>query len=182
MKSRYRTQDQSRLVWGICCFIGFVLCVPLANWFIENVGTYCVPDGPCLIPVFPGVSAPSGVLFVGLAFVLRDFVQRQLGLTWAIVAIVIGALLSGLVSSRDLVLASVLAFAISETLDLLVYTPLQKRNFLIAVLVSGIVGAAVDSVVFVWIAFGSLDYVWGQIIGKLWMTLGAVLIISVARK
>ncbi|WP_372992112.1 VUT family protein [Sulfitobacter sp.] len=139
-------------------------------------------DGPCLIPIFPGISAPSGVLFVGLAFVLRDLVQRQLGLKWAVIAIAVGALLSGLVSSKDLVFASVLAFAISETFDLLVYTPLQKRNFLIAVLMSGIVGAAVDSVVFVWIAFGSLDYVWGQIIGKLWMTLGAVLIISVSRR
>lgn len=169
-------------MWGVCYFIGFVLCVPLANWFIENVGTYCVSDGPCLIPIFPGISAPSGVLFVGLAFVLRDLVQRQLGLKWAVIAIAVGALLSGLVSSKDLVFASVLAFAISETFDLLVYTPLQKRNFLIAVLMSGIVGAAVDSVVFVWIAFGSLDYVWGQIIGKLWMTLGAVLIISVSRR
>lgn len=54
-----------------------------------------MPDGgPCLIPVAPGLTAPSGVLMVGLALVLRDLVQRRLGLWWAIVAIIFGAILS----------------------------------------------------------------------------------------
>ena len=48
---------------------------------IGNFGTFCVPDGPCLIPVAPGITAPSGVLMVGAALVLRDLVQDPLALS-----------------------------------------------------------------------------------------------------
>ena len=34
---------------------------------LGNVGTVCVPNGPCLIPVAPGLMAPSGVLLIGAA-------------------------------------------------------------------------------------------------------------------
>ena len=61
--------------------------VPLANWMIQHVGTVCVPHGPCLVPVAPGLMAPSGVLTVGVALVLRDVVQRCLGLLWGLLAI-----------------------------------------------------------------------------------------------
>jgi uncharacterized PurR-regulated membrane protein YhhQ (DUF165 family) len=39
----------------------------------------------------------------------------------------------------------------------------------LAVLASGLVGAAVDSVLFLWLAFGSLDHLAGQLVGKMWM-------------
>lgn len=32
--------------------------IPLANWLIGNVGTFCAPDGPCVVPVWPGIAAP----------------------------------------------------------------------------------------------------------------------------
>ena len=35
----------------------FVATVPAANWLIGNVGTTCVPNGPCLLPVGFGLSA-----------------------------------------------------------------------------------------------------------------------------
>src|SRR3981189_1152518 len=67
-------------------FLAFIACIPLANWMIGNVGTVCAPPhGPCLVPVAPwgpggqSLMAPSGVLMVGLALVLRDMVQRRLG-------------------------------------------------------------------------------------------------------
>jgi hypothetical protein len=62
---------------GVLALIGFGLCIPAANWLIGNVGTFCVPNGPCLVPVAPGLMAPSGVLMIGLALVLRDLVQRR---------------------------------------------------------------------------------------------------------
>ena len=67
---------------GYIYLLGFALSIPLANWMIGNVGAVCPPDSPCLIPVAPGVMAPSGVLMIGLALVLRDLVQRRLGLRW----------------------------------------------------------------------------------------------------
>jgi uncharacterized PurR-regulated membrane protein YhhQ (DUF165 family) len=80
----------------------FLACIPIANWLIGNVGTVCVPNGPCLIPVGFGLTTPSGVLMIGLALVLRDLVQRSLGMTWTIGAIVAGSVLSASVATRVL--------------------------------------------------------------------------------
>ena len=70
---------------------------------------------------------------VGLALVLRDLVQRRLGLYWAIAAILIGGALSWMIAPPFLVLASVTAFLVSEFADLAVYTPLQKRGLVLPV-------------------------------------------------
>src|SRR3546814_6033065 len=88
-----RDLDRRRHWEGGFFLVAFTACVPAANWMIGNLGTVCVPDGPCLIPVAPGITAPSGVLLVGLALVLRDLVQRRLGVSWAAGAIVVGAAL-----------------------------------------------------------------------------------------
>jgi uncharacterized PurR-regulated membrane protein YhhQ (DUF165 family) len=126
--------------------------------------------------------APSGVLMVGVALVLRDLVQRRLGLIAAVAAILIGAGISGLVAPLALVTASAAAYLISEFADLAVYTPLQERRFLAAVVASSIVGLIVDSIVFLWLAFGSLDFLAGQVVGKAWMVLLAVPFILYLRR
>ena len=110
--------DRLRLE-GFAYLAGFIACVPAANWLIGNVGTVCIPQGPCLIPVAPfGITAPSGVLMIGLALVLRDLVQRRLGKGWALAAILAGAALSGFVAPPALVIASTVAFLLSELADL----------------------------------------------------------------
>lgn len=156
-------------------FLGaFALCIPAANWLIGNAGTTCVPDGPCLIPVAPGIAAPSGVLMIGLALVLRDLVQRRLGISWTVGAIVAGAGLSAVLAPPSLVIASGVAFLISELADCAVYTPLQRRRLVLAVFASSAVGLVIDSAVFLYLAFGSLDFLTGQVIGKGWMVLFAL--------
>jgi hypothetical protein len=132
---------------GFACLVAFIGSVPVANWMVGNVGTVCVAHGPCLIPVAPNIMAPSGVLMIGIALVLRDLM---------------------------LVVASASAFLLSEFTDFAVYTPLQKRRLILAVVASGAVGLVVDSIVFLYLAFGSLDYIPGQIIGKSWMVLLAI--------
>jgi uncharacterized PurR-regulated membrane protein YhhQ (DUF165 family) len=174
--------DTSRRTEGFIYLVLFALCIPTANWLIGNVGTFCVPNGPCLIPVAPGIEAPSGVIVIGLAFVLRDLVQRRLGIYWAFGAVVAGALLSGFVAPAPLVYASAMAFFISESVDLAIYTPLQRRNLVLAVLASSVAGLIVDSAIFLYVAFGSLDFLAGQIIGKLWMVLLALPIIWLLRR
>ncbi len=156
---------------GLAGFVGFMACVPLANWMIGHVGTVCVPDGPCLLPVAPGLMAPSGVIVVGLALVLRDLVQRCLGARWGLAAVLLGTLVSVLVAGRQLVLASGAAFLLSELADFAVYTPLQRRGLIRAVVASSVVGLVLDSVVFLTLAFGSLDFLAGQVIGKAWAVL-----------
>ena len=152
----------------IFLIVTFAAMVPLANWLIGNVGTICVPDGPCLIPVWPGIMAPSGVVAIGVALVLRDMVQRHAGIGWAVLAICFGAGVSLFVAPPALAAASALAFLLSEFADLAVYTPLRRRRLWLAVVASGIVGAAVDSAAFLWLAFGSLDLMAGQMIGKVY--------------
>lgn len=167
---------------GYLFLIAFGLCIPAANWLIGNVGTVCVPNGPCLIPVAPGVEAPSGVLMIGLALVLRDMVQRRLGVGWAFGAVVAGAALSALFAPPALVMASALAFFISEAADLAVYTPLQKRGLILAVVASSLVGLVIDSVIFLQVAFGSQDYLLGQVLGKAWMVLIAIPFVHMLRR
>lgn len=156
-------------------FLLFSATLPLANWFISNIGTTCVVDGPCLVPVGFGLMAPSGVLFIGLALVLRDWLQEVAGYKWALLAVFVGGILSFLTSNPYVAVASAIAFILSETFDLAVYTPLRKKGAHIAVLFSGVVGSVADSLLFVWIAFGSFEFSAGTILAKMYATLAVSL-------
>lgn len=174
--------SSKRLSEGALYFAAFMLCVPIANYLIQNIGTFCVPDGPCLIPVGMGLTAPSGVLVAGLALVFRDLVQRRLGFWPAVVAILLGSALSAFIAPPQLVIASGVAFLLAEIADLLVFTPLQKRGLVTAVVASSLVGLVVDSAVFLQLAFGSLKYLPGQVVGKAWMVLFAIPFIYLLRR
>lgn len=162
---------------GLAFLAAFAACIPAANWLIGHVGTSCVPGGPCLIPVAPGLSAPSGVLMIGLALIVRDLVQRRLGLVWVLGAIVAGALLSAAIAPASLVVASGVAFLVSELADCAVFTPLQRRGLVLAVFFSSVAGLVVDSALFLLLAFGNLNYLPGQIVGKAWMVILALPIV-----
>ena len=151
-------------------FLMYLMSIPVANWLIDNVGTVQFPDGPHVISVGFGYSAPSGVLAIGFALFARDYVQQRLGKTYAIIAIALGVVLSIFVN-KDLALASGMAFAFGELSDFAVYTPLRKKNLFLAVFSSGVVGGIIDSLIFLQIAFGSIDYWQGQVIGKTLMAL-----------
>ena len=174
--------EKRKNIEGTVFLVLFCLTIPAANWMIGHVGTVCAPSGPCLVPVAPGVMAPSGVLMVGAALVLRDLVQRRLGVELGVGAIIAGAVLSAGLAPRSLVLASAVAFLLSEFADFLVYTPLARRRLVAAVIASSIVGLVVDSIVFLWLAFGTLDFLFGQILGKLWMVLLAVPFVAWMRR
>jgi len=165
-------EERRRTREGVFFLVLFALTIPAANWLIGHVGTACMaPHGPCVVPVAPGITAPSGVMMVGVALVLRDLVQRRLGAAMSALAILVGAGISVLVAPAALILASAVAFLLSEFADLAVYTPLARRRLVAAVIASSCAGLVVDSVVFLWLAFGSLDFLLGQIIGKAWMVL-----------
>ena len=160
----------------------FLACIPAANWLIGNFGTKCVPNGPCLVTVGFGLMAPSGVLVVGIALVLRDLLHDRLGSLWTAGAIVVGAAISALIAPPALVLASGIAFLLSEAADMAVYTPLRERRLGLAVLASGVVGSIVDSAVFLWLAFGSLQYLDGPVVGKLWASVAAFPVLTLMRQ
>lgn len=145
--------------------IAYCATIPAANWMIQNVGTEAFPDGPHTIPVGFGYSAPSGVLLIGVALGARDYIQRAAGRQLALVAILIGVALSYVVNPA-VATASALAFALGELADFAVYTPAARRSLPLAVLLSGVVGGVIDSLVFLQIAFGSTMFWQGQVLGK----------------
>jgi uncharacterized PurR-regulated membrane protein YhhQ (DUF165 family) len=163
-------------------FLAFAATIPAANWLIGNVGTVCIPDGPCLVPVGFGLMAPSGVLMIGFALVLRDALHELGGRRLALAAILLGAALSFAVAVPALAVASAAAFLLSEMADFAVYAPLRARHRPLAVMASGIVGAAVDSAVFLWLAFGSLDLIGGQVLGKLYASAAVALFLMARRR
>jgi len=166
---------------GILAGLLFLACVPLSNWMIQHVGA-CAPDGPCVLPVAPGLAAPSGVITVGVALVLRDLLQRCCGTLWAVLAILLGAAFSLLLAPPMLALASCVAFLLSELVDFAIYTPLQRRRLVLAVIAAAIAGTVVDSFVFLTIAFHSLDFMAGQVVGKLWAVLVSLPLVRLMRR
>lgn len=156
---------------GIVSLVCYVATIFAANWLIQHVG---------IVPVGFGLSAPAGVYMAGLALTLRDVVQTTLGRAMTVLAIIVGASLSYLVSP-SFAAASAAAFLLSELADFAVYTPLERRSWLGAIALSNTVGLLVDSALFLWLAFGSLAFIWGQIVGKLEMTIIALLVLSVIR-
>ena len=108
--------------------LGYIATIPAANYMIGNVGAFCIPDGPCMIPVGFGYTAPSGVLMIGVALVLRDAVHEFWGARYAFVAVIVGAGLSYFFANPYIALASFIAFAVSEVSDLLVYAKLRTKK------------------------------------------------------
>lgn len=148
----------------------FLGCILAANYVTTELG---------MIPVGFGLVATAGTYFAGLTFVLRDSLQDLAG-KWAVmVLIAAGAGLSYLVSDPFIALASGVAFLASEAADLLVYTPLRRRGYIRAAVASNVVGAFVDTVLFLWIAgFPIADAIAGQMVGKLGITLVVVLAVA----
>jgi uncharacterized PurR-regulated membrane protein YhhQ (DUF165 family) len=155
----------------LAAFVALLSTVVAANWALNTFG---------VVPIGFGLAAPAGVFFAGLAFGLRDILHEAGGRQWVLAAIAAGALLSALVAPT-FALASAVAFGVSELADLLVYEPLRERQLVAAVVASNLVGALVDSVLFLWLAFGSLDHLTGQVIGKAYMILPALLVLALLR-
>lgn len=161
---------------GIAALAGFIACIFLANYAITHWGTVPFPGGPHTVTIL-GLTGPSGVLVVGLSFTLRDVAQMALGRWWILAAILVGAALSFLVAP-SLAFASGVAFLFGEGCDWAVYTPLAERGQWTAGLVlSNTVGSAIDTLLFLWLAFGSLHFFGGQFALKALMTVPAVLIL-----
>jgi len=174
--------ESRKNIEGLIFLALFCLTIPAANWMIGHVGTVCTGNGPCLVPVAPGILAPSGVLMIGAALVLRDLVQRRLGVEFGLGAIIAGAAISAGIAPPSLVFASAAAFLLSEFADFVVYTPLARRRLVLAVVASSAAGLVVDSIVFLWLAFGSLEFLPGQIVGKAWMVLLAIPLVAYLRR
>lgn len=154
---------------GVAALLALIATVFVANWLVTKYG---------IVSVGFGLYAPAAVFAAGFAFTFRDLVHRTLGVKAVLAAIVIGALASAFVDTR-FAFASGVAFLVSELLDLAVYTPLAGKSFLGGVLVSNVAGIVLDSILFLWLAFGSFAFLNGQIVGKMWTTLAAIVVLAI---
>lgn len=145
--------------------------IVLANWLTTEYGFW---------PVGFGLSATAGTVAAGSALGLRDLLQDASGRWWVFGTIVIGGGISYLIADPFIAVASATAFLLSELVDFAVYTPLRGKaerggaRWSAAVFGSNLVGAVVDTAVFIGIAFGAAAIngaMAGQLVGKLWATL-----------
>jgi uncharacterized PurR-regulated membrane protein YhhQ (DUF165 family) len=156
--------------------VAFVGLVVLANWLAART----------TVPVGFGYRAPGGVFCIGGVLVLRDWMQQLRGLRWTMPLVYAAGLLSWLVGDlagwtglEKIAIASVVAFTVSETVEALVFTPLRKRSLTAGVALSGTVGSAIDSALFLWLAFSSESFFTGQFVGKTEMiAIGALLTLA----
>jgi hypothetical protein len=142
----------------------FVALVLLANWLAS---AYVVH-----VPLTPYV-APAGVFCIGGVLVLRDWMQQLGGLARTMPLVYAAGLFSWLVgdvagwtSLEKVAIASVAAFTVSETVEAFVFTPIRNRSLSLGVALSATVGNAVDSWIFLTLAFSSTAFFWGQFWGK----------------
>lgn len=99
-----------------------------------------------LVPTPWGEMFPPMSLAVGFVFVARDFAQREVG-HGVLLAMAAGGALSWFMADPFIAIASVTAFAISETADWAIYT-WTRKPFAQRVLISSAVSTPVDSAVF----------------------------------
>jgi len=122
----------------------YVGLMPLINWSFAAVPTTPIPDW------FGGGQFQPLAIVTGLVLVVRDFAQRELG-HWIWGAMIVGLALSTLTSWITVVVASGVAFLISETVDWAVYTfsnrPLSQR-----IMLSSAASAPLDQIVFIGLA------------------------------
>ena len=141
----------------------YLTLVVLANWLASKY----------VISVGFGRVAPAGVLCIGAVLVLRDWLQQLRGLLWTMPLVYLAGLASwgigdaaGWTKLEKIAVASVVAFTVSETVEAVVFTPLRNRSLTLGVALSGTVGNAIDSWLFLQLAFGSQAFFLGQFIGK----------------
>ena len=153
-------------------FALFVACVYAANYATNRWGF--VTLGPWAFT--------AGTYAAGLSFGVRDALHEVAGRWLVVAAIIVGAALSAFLSPA-LAVASGVAFLVAELADLSVYSPLRRRHWVGAVVASNLVGALVDTVLFLHLAgFPVRSAIAGQMVGKAMMILPALVLVGWLRR
>jgi uncharacterized PurR-regulated membrane protein YhhQ (DUF165 family) len=156
--------------WSTVAFLGLAVA---ANVLTARYG---------FVPVGFGLSATAGTWAAGLVLLARDAVHETAGRVAVLACIVGGAALSALLATPQLALASGAAFAVSELADFAVYSPLRRHGWATAAVASNLVGSAVDTVLFLWLAgFPIWPAVPGQMFVKTTATVVVVSAVVVGR-
>lgn len=126
--------------------IVYVALIPFLNWTFGVIG-----DWQILAPndmFAKGVALHPMTMVTGLVFVIRDFVQRNMGHR-VLFVMVLAIAWSFYYAWPVIALASGLAFAISETVDWLLFT-FTKYKLSTRILLSSALAAPLDTTVFLY--------------------------------
>jgi len=158
-----------------------------AIWLLAFIGSIVIAN-LCttqfgLVPIGFGLMVTAGTFAAGFALIARDAVQVTSGNKIVLLAILGGAAVSAITSNPAIAFASGVAFLVSEIVDFAVFTPLKTKNLARAVVISSVVSAPVDTVLFLHLAgFGvTWQAVLGQFIVKTALALIAAIVITARR-
>lgn len=149
--------------------VSYVACVVAANVLTEHLG---------LVPIGFGLLVTAGTFAAGGCLLVRNLGQDALGRGRILALMSAGIGLSWWLASPALAVASAVAFALSEVADMGVYTRLRRSGRAVALPCAAIVGAVIDSLVFLRLAGFPVTFetVGGQVAVKVAITVAALLI------
>ena len=151
----------------------YIGAIVAANYLIVHgcPGATPTPYHTYTLPVGFGLAAPAGTYMAAISFPARDVLQRAGGRWIGLAAIVVGAVVSWWVSSPAIAVASGVTFLVAESVDFIIFTPLQRRSFAVAVVVSGLFALTVTSALFLHLAHLPMAGLPGLVVGKVWVIL-----------
>lgn len=150
----------------------YVGLMPLINWAFAGIPTFDIPAD------LGGGEWHPFTIVTGLVLVVRDFAQREIGHR-IFVAMLVGLALSTLTAWPVIVVASGVAFLISETADWAVYT-FSKRPLSQRILISSAISAPIDQIAFIGLASLVVPgiFAWGSIVTGIISKLAGAYVVS----
>jgi len=179
------------LLQGRAWALLYVVLIPFLNWSFG-----IIPEFNVLAPgenaVFPqGVALHPMTMVTGMVFVIRDFVQREMGHR-VLILMAIAVAWSFFYAWPVIALASGIAFAISEGVDWLIFT-FTKYRLSTRILISSAVAAPVDTTVFLYGADlakqmelgldpGNSLHPWNWVVFVIGKMVGALIVSAIIRR
>jgi hypothetical protein len=167
----------------------YVVLIPFLNWSFGVIREIPLIEPGGLFA--QGVSVHPLTMVTGMVFVIRDFVQREMGHR-VLVLMAIAVAWSFFYAWPVIALASGIAFAISEGVDWLMFT-FTKYRLSTRILLSSAVAAPVDTTVFLYGADlakqmeygldpGNTLHAWNWVVFVIGKMVGAVIVSAIMRR
>jgi len=169
----------------------YVVLIPFLNWSFGIIPEFRVIEAGTSGLFAQGVALHPMTMVTGMVFVIRDFVQREMGHR-VLILMAIAVAWSFFYAWPVIALASGIAFAISESVDWLLFT-FTKYRLSTRILLSSAVAAPVDTTVFLYGADlakqmelglepGNSLHVWNWIVFVIGKMVGAVIVSAIIRR